>query len=483
MVARLQTLSATVLTVFGLSLAESDRQGFLQDLYNGRVSKSHVELVLAQHDEDIAWSNPLKSVRTVYCKGGSSCDADAIVLPNVGREGQTFLHHIVNNYDRLSDWTVFSQADKPSDGYVDHKRGGGHLLSGSSFEDYLEPQQDQDSLFLMTSKVHLPTLRHALRSSFKVNPLQIAAKIHSKTGVCPKDEGEDVWGNFREVPQVRHYLERKCGVEESAMSDAVRTFWGDFVQLPMPASEVVHYAQGARFAVSRDRVHQRSKAYYQQLLDAVSSDADPCLNYLFEFVWYYIMGTPTTAPCPFSSDDSAVATVEGRVLQTATAGVSGGVSDGEEEEAKSMTVSMTLEVDEADVANLTSDEGKEKLAEGFANAVSVDSEWVEVEVTVEGRRLASKSVSVTYTITFPEGTSQDDLESVATTLDSSTISESLETSIESATGVTVTVSNVATTQSWETTTTYMNPSTSGSIRSTITSIIAIVAAIMMHGSF
>ena len=31
-------------------------------------------------------------------------------LPNVGREGGTYIHHIVENYDRLANYTIFSQA-------------------------------------------------------------------------------------------------------------------------------------------------------------------------------------------------------------------------------------------------------------------------------------------------------------------------------------------------------------------------------------
>lgn len=41
-----------------------------------------------------------------YCKCGVR-DDDCIPLPNVGREGHTFVHHILTHYDNLSDVTVF----------------------------------------------------------------------------------------------------------------------------------------------------------------------------------------------------------------------------------------------------------------------------------------------------------------------------------------------------------------------------------------
>jgi len=103
----------------------------------------------------------------------------------------------------------------------------------------------------------------------------------------------------------------------------VQSFWPDFLEHELPANEVVHYAQGARFAVSRERVHQRTKAYYQRLLDSVSSEQDPCLNYLFEFAWYYILGNPTVQACESFVEDTTVADSEVRFLQ---AGISGGIS-------------------------------------------------------------------------------------------------------------------------------------------------------------
>ena len=58
--------------------------------------------------KDVAWSDAYKSVRTVYCKGVSTPGCRP--LPNVGRDTHTYLSHIVANYDRLAEWTVFSQA-------------------------------------------------------------------------------------------------------------------------------------------------------------------------------------------------------------------------------------------------------------------------------------------------------------------------------------------------------------------------------------
>jgi hypothetical protein len=68
------------------------------------------ELVIARYNEDISWIDRLSCKRTIYNKG-ASCGRECYTLPNIGRESHTYLHHIINNYDNLSDLTIFTQGD------------------------------------------------------------------------------------------------------------------------------------------------------------------------------------------------------------------------------------------------------------------------------------------------------------------------------------------------------------------------------------
>ena len=73
------------------------------------------ELVVAVYKEDISWINLISKLNlfhkiTIYNKGERNI-ADSIVLPNVGREAHTWVHHIVTNYHNLADLTVFLQGD------------------------------------------------------------------------------------------------------------------------------------------------------------------------------------------------------------------------------------------------------------------------------------------------------------------------------------------------------------------------------------
>jgi hypothetical protein len=85
----------------------------------GFQSKSpDVEMVIANYEEDIEWVNTVPSniynKITIYNKGrpknyGSLIKKGAKIhaLPNIGREGHTYLYHIIANYDNLADLTMF----------------------------------------------------------------------------------------------------------------------------------------------------------------------------------------------------------------------------------------------------------------------------------------------------------------------------------------------------------------------------------------
>lgn len=70
-------------------------------------------VVVARHEEDGAWLDALDASKlVVYEKGGGGRGGKAyaqVPLKNVGREGETFLRHIVAHYDDLPEYLVLLQ--------------------------------------------------------------------------------------------------------------------------------------------------------------------------------------------------------------------------------------------------------------------------------------------------------------------------------------------------------------------------------------
>ena len=76
------------------------------------------DIVISKYKEDISWLNNFSKSRIfTYDKSGD--ETSFIKLPNVGRESHTYLTHIINNYDNLSDYICFLQGN-PFDGPKGH---------------------------------------------------------------------------------------------------------------------------------------------------------------------------------------------------------------------------------------------------------------------------------------------------------------------------------------------------------------------------
>ena len=67
-----------------------------------------VEVVVARYKEDISWLKEINHKIIVYNKG-PDCNFPCISLPNIGREAQTYLFHIIENYNKLPEWTILCQ--------------------------------------------------------------------------------------------------------------------------------------------------------------------------------------------------------------------------------------------------------------------------------------------------------------------------------------------------------------------------------------
>ena len=62
-----------------------------------------VLIIIAKYKEDISWVNMLHHSYMVYDKSKN--------IPNVGRESETYLRYIIENYDNLPDYVVFLQGN------------------------------------------------------------------------------------------------------------------------------------------------------------------------------------------------------------------------------------------------------------------------------------------------------------------------------------------------------------------------------------
>jgi len=253
---------------------------------SSRVRASSVEVVVAHHREDLSWLSRLpEDLRIrIYTKGSQlesnqppHSGISQQQLPNLGRESHTYISHIVTNYEHLADWTVFTQGGEPSFGYKGHRAGGGHLLAGDDFANYLTPHSS-GSRFVYTSAVHLPSMNHVLRAAYCINDELLEG---GAVRTCPRHASQ--WTPWWDIGDFHGYISSKV---ESQHGEGIIDFYHKYINPAHTGDEVtVFFPQGARFAVSREIIQRRPKAHYEQLLRTLSGDIDPYAGYFMEWLW------------------------------------------------------------------------------------------------------------------------------------------------------------------------------------------------------
>lgn len=272
----------------------------LRAVERGDVTRRQVEIVMSRYMEDVSWSDAYAPLRTVYDKfplGWRAPRNGTVHLPNVGRESYAYLRHIVDNYDRLADLTVFTQAGAPTYGYVGGHPSAynGHMSPGFTFHDFVLAQTDGFVIF--NHNMRLDTFYHVVQPvGFRWKRL-LGLDVSAGPVVCPIDTHQPYWAG----PQSPVFLEkvyRLCAEQGGADLCVADVFWRQFVRLTPPrADEPYHWVQGARYAVTRQQLQRRPRYDYEVLLSLVSAHEDPWAGYFLEWFFYPILTSDARPPC------------------------------------------------------------------------------------------------------------------------------------------------------------------------------------------
>ena len=74
--------------------------------------KNKFRIIVSRYNEDLSWLIPFKDIAIVYNKGPfhhTLNNFNVINLPNFGRESNTYLNYIIENYNNLADYNIFFQ--------------------------------------------------------------------------------------------------------------------------------------------------------------------------------------------------------------------------------------------------------------------------------------------------------------------------------------------------------------------------------------
>lgn len=305
-----------------LQMLDQSQLRIVREIMEGRKTKGDIEIVLAVYGDDLQWCEMYAAITTVYQKKDhgttSSRNFHEVNLPNVGRETHTYLYHIVNNYDRLAEVTVFGQGNPPLNGYH------GHMFCGVTFHDYVT---SPTGLFIFTEALAIRSMKHTPRANYYTPKCDSNVRqnipdrcfepfhgrrlveqdmpdeeIHNRIALFNNSEDqidsrqvlensrflkdEPWWKKHRGggLDGLLAHINKRCEEEKAPVCTA-QDFWRRYIKLPLHSNAIVWYAQGAIFSATRAQIRRRPLADYQALLEAASGHEDSSVGYFMEFFW------------------------------------------------------------------------------------------------------------------------------------------------------------------------------------------------------
>jgi hypothetical protein len=213
--------------------------------------------IVARYNENIDWLNFAMDKSVIYNKGDKLNIPNEILVPNVGRESETYLRYIIENYDNLPDICVFLQG-RISD-HIRYARGmkyNPHLNRCLNYVTFLESQS-------MSLGASYPS---------------ITVNANTKNSIWSGQFNKKPWRGYD------WYLYNNYKNEEHII------FYDWFVkniQKEWPKKKFKVY-RNAIFSVTKKKILKNPKKYYENLIKQVNWHIEPVEGHFFERSWYYI---------------------------------------------------------------------------------------------------------------------------------------------------------------------------------------------------
>ena len=197
------------------------------------------EFVIAHYNENFDWLKAYADNCHIYNKNRrtESMDLDFYQwesLPNVGRESHTYLYHIISNYDRLADITVFLQGS-----ISNHK-------------------------------------------SLVYNNISFYVHEARKKGISVSSQSKlTTWG------RIAHFGHWKNDLDHGRLVKSKFTlgeFWSTIFGTPHPNEITCFY--GANFGVRKSQILVHPKMFYERIIQFVNYNQNPEEGHYFERLWY-----------------------------------------------------------------------------------------------------------------------------------------------------------------------------------------------------
>lgn len=200
------------------------------------------KIVVARYNENIEWLKSDMSNCIIYNKGNKLNIYNEILLKNVGRESETYLHYIITNYYNLPDVVVFTQAR-----ISDHK--------GINDINYLIKIKNEALTYSKSRDI----LTH----------YDLGDNIHFDKEWNLRKDGYYLRDNYKNNKPITFLEWFKRNIDQN---------------YPNP---IYIYINGI-FAVKKENIINKPIEYYKRLIEEVNHHINSTEGHFFERSWFYI---------------------------------------------------------------------------------------------------------------------------------------------------------------------------------------------------
>ena len=236
-------------------------------------SKDHT-IVIARYNEDLDWVFPYRDCVIVYNKGldDMSNFPKAIKLKNQGREGDTYLHHMLNNYDNLSDRITFLQGEA-----LTHNDT---ILFGLDNYEKMSDFQPLGLIWLEYKNIPPKTILNKYKTVTDYGVEYLVIKINSNLDYIEDYYFFDIGiinvknGYFKdyecESDIIAHFLER-CKIDIKKQRDSINYSWS------------------ALFSLKKERIRMYKPDMYKRIKEQLvfTHEQAGSDGYVLEKLWMY----------------------------------------------------------------------------------------------------------------------------------------------------------------------------------------------------
>jgi hypothetical protein len=226
---------------------------FLSILYSRKRIETFETCVIlvARYNEDLNWlkEEPFNKYEYVVYNKGHNEDyykSDKfkyeIKLENVGREGHSYLKYIIDHYDKLDDFTFFLPGSTDSKNKLDRAKRMVNELKNNT---------DLFACILLDKSVN-ETFKDHIWSKYLATH-ENNKNLNSDDSMKPSDI--QPYGKWFETRFNNRNIDSKC------------------------------YTNNALFGVSKQTIHNKSKAYYEELIKDLEGHHNPETGHYFERSW------------------------------------------------------------------------------------------------------------------------------------------------------------------------------------------------------